>query len=130
MIYRVTLHGYFALHTADSALADAWKNHFGGTVEQIHLGDIKSVSAEMWDGSELSATRIALDRVRAMMREKERQMEEMYKELCAWRGAFVKQNGLAYDQERDAIVHMDTWTPYRDACLLYTSDAADEDCLV
>lgn len=87
MIYRVTLPGYFALHTADSALADAWKNHFGGTVAQIHLGDIKSVSAEMWDGSELSATRIALDRVRAMMREQERQMEEMYKELCAWRGA-------------------------------------------
>ena len=44
MIYRVTLPGYFALHTADSALADAWKNHFGGTVAQIHLGDIKSVS--------------------------------------------------------------------------------------
>lgn len=40
MIYRVTLPGYFALHTADSALADAWKNHFGGTVAQIHLGDI------------------------------------------------------------------------------------------
>lgn len=46
MIYRVTLPGYFALHTADSALADAWKNHFGGTVAQIHLGDIKSVSAD------------------------------------------------------------------------------------
>lgn len=113
MIYRVTLPGYFALHTADSALADAWKNHFGGTVAQIHLGDIKSVSAEMWDGSELSATRIALDRVRAMMREQERQMEEMYKELCAWRGAFVQQNGLAYDQERDAIVHMDTGREYK-----------------
>lgn len=26
MIYRVTLPGYFALHTADSALADAWKS--------------------------------------------------------------------------------------------------------
>lgn len=94
-------------------LADAWKNHFGGAVERIHLNSIKSLSAEMWDGSELSATRIALDRVRAMMREQERQMEEMYKELCAWRGAFVQQNGLAYDQERDAIVHMDTGKVYQ-----------------
>lgn len=113
MIYRVTLPNGETLHTGYGPLADVWINRHGGKLEQIPLESIKSVAAEMWDGSESSAARITIDRLRAILREKDRQMNEMFKELCAWREAFVQRNGLAYDQERDAIVHMDTGQEYR-----------------
>ena len=67
----------------------------------------------MWDGSPLTAALISVDRLRAILNDKDGQMDAMFKELGAWRAAFVRHNGLAYDPERDAIVHMDTGREYK-----------------
>lgn len=112
MIYRVTLPNGETLHTGYGPLADVWLNRHGGKLERIPLASIKSVAAEMWDGSQLTAALISVDRLRAILDDKNVQMDAMFKELCAWRMAFVRYNGLAYDQERDAIVHMGTGREY------------------
>ena len=113
MIYRVTLPNGETLHTGHGPLSDVWLNRHGGKLERIPLASIKSVAAEMWDGSPLTAALISVDRLRAILNDKDGQMDAMFKELGAWRAAFVRHNGLAYDPERDAIVHMDTGREYK-----------------
>ena len=123
MIYRVTLPNGETLHTGHGPLADVWLNRHGGKLERIPLASIKSVAAEMWDGSPLTAALISVDRLRAMLNGKTEQMDAMFKELGAWRAAFVRHDGLAYDPERDAIVHMDTGREYEDGDGLDAADA-------
>lgn len=67
MIYRVTLPNGETLHTGHGPLADVWLNRHGGKLERIPLASIKSVAAEMWDGSPLTAALISVDRLRAIL---------------------------------------------------------------
>ena len=84
MIYRVTLPNGETLHTGHGPLADVWLNRHGGKLERIPLASIKSVAAEMWDGSPLTAALISVDRLRAILNDKDGQMDAMFKELGAW----------------------------------------------
>jgi len=113
MIYKVTLPNGETIHTGYGPLADVWMNrHNGAKLERIPLAEIPRPSEEMWDGSPLSAALISVDRLRAILGDTDRRENALWKEIAAWRSAFVKRNGLAYDQERDAIVHMDTGREY------------------
>lgn len=129
MIYRVTLPNGETMHTGYGPLADVWLNRHGGKLERIPLSNIPRPADEMWDGSALSAAIISVDRLRAILGDTNRRENALWNEIAAWRSAFVKRNGLAYDQDRDAIVHMDRsaqtysrrapasgWTSFRSTC--------------
>lgn len=72
----------------------------------------------------MSAALISVDRLRAILGDTDRRENALWKEVAAWRNAFVKRNGLAYDPERGAIVHMDTGREYLPAREYMTPNAA------
>lgn len=113
MIYKVTLPNGETIHTGYGPLADVWMNrHTGSKLERISLNEIPRPAEEMWDGSPLSAALISVDRLRAILGDTDRRENALWKEIAAWRSAFVKRNGLTYDPERDVIVHIDTGREY------------------
>ena len=112
VVYRVTLPNGETLHTGHGPLADVWVNRSGGKLETINLAEIPRPAEVMWDGSELSSALIFVDRLRAILGDTDRRENALWREVAAWRSAFVRRNGLAYDPERNAIVHMDTGREY------------------